>query len=145
MTQRELEELSRQECLDLLEGNQVGRIVYHDDFGPVAEPVNFVIVGESIVLRVEGGSKRRAMGQSMVAFEVDQIDTDNKSGWSVIARGVGQELDIDELPALIHELRQKGLEAPLPWASGIHNVWLQIPMQTLSGRRLGRESSPIVF
>ena len=145
MTQRELEELSRQECFDLLGQEKVGRLVYADDLGPVAEPVNYVVAGETIVLRVEGGSKRQAAAQAVLAFEVDHIDPDHKSGWSIIIRGPGQEVPFDDVPALVHELRQMGVDPPQPWAAGIHKVWLQITINSLSGRRLGPESSPLVF
>ena len=84
MTQRELEELSRQECFDLLRKEKVGRLVYIDDLGPVAEPVNYAVAGETIVLRVEGGGKRQAAAQAVLAFEVDHIDPEHKSGWSII-------------------------------------------------------------
>jgi uncharacterized protein len=143
MTQRELEELSRQECFELLRQEKVGRLVYIDDLGPIAEPVNYAVAGETIVLRVEGGGKRQAAAQGVLAFEVDRLDPDHKSGWSVIMRGPGREVPLDDVPALVHELRQMGVDPPLPWASGIHKVWLRITISSLSGRRLGRETSPL--
>jgi uncharacterized protein len=145
VSQKELETLSPRECLELLAQHSVGRLVYQDEMGPVAEPVNYAIVGEDIVLRVEGGRKRQAVTQPLIAFEVDEIDADHKTGWSVIARGVGHELPIDDAAAVLHELRQAGVDPPLPWASGIHNVWLRIAINTLSGRRLEHEASPLVF
>lgn len=145
MTQRELEELSRQECFELLRQEKVGRLVYIDDLGPIAEPVNYAVAGETIVLRVEGGGKRQAASQGVLAFEVDRLDPDHKSGWSVIMRGPGREVPLDDVPALVHELRQMGVDPPLPWASGIHKVWLRITISSLSGRRLGRETSPLGF
>lgn len=145
MKQRELEELSRQQCLDLLAHETVGRLVYIDELGPVAEPVNYAIAGETIVVRVEGGSKREAVTQELLAFEVDHFDTDDNSGWSVVVRGPGREIPLEDVPALLHELRQTGVDPPLPWPSGIHKVWLRITVKSLSGRRLGQESSPLVF
>jgi uncharacterized protein len=145
MIQRELEELSRQECFELLRREQVGRLVYMDDLGPVAEPVNYAVVGETVVLRVEGGPKRQAAAQPVLAFEVDHINSDHRSGWSIIIRGPGQEVPLDDVPALVHDLRRMGVDPPQPWAAGIHKVWLQITINSLSGRRLGPESSSVVF
>jgi nitroimidazol reductase NimA-like FMN-containing flavoprotein (pyridoxamine 5'-phosphate oxidase superfamily) len=145
MTQRELEEMSRQECFELLVQEKVGRLVYVDDLGPVAEPVNYALVGETIVLRVEGGSKRQAMTEALLAFEVDHIDADQKSGWSIIIRGPGTEVPFDDVPALVHEFHEMGVDPPSPWPSGIHKVWLRIRIKRLSGRKLGRESSPLIF
>ena len=76
MTQRELEHLSPDKCFELLAGARVGRLVYLDDLGPLAVPVNFALAGHDIVLRVEGGAKQAAMQQPMLAFEVDHVDED---------------------------------------------------------------------
>ncbi|WP_308124042.1 pyridoxamine 5'-phosphate oxidase family protein [Mycolicibacterium xanthum] len=141
MTQRELEDLSPDECLRLLTAAKVGRLVYQDDLGPLAVPVNYAIADKDIVLRVEGGAKRAAMQQPMLAFEVDHVDEEQKSGWSVLVRGVGAEVDPERVPAL---LRAMDGHFPTPWAVGIHNVWLKIVPHTVTGRRLGAErSSPM--
>jgi len=134
MTQRELEEISAEECQALLATARIGRLVYSDDLGPVAVPVNYAMAGVRIVIRVGGGTKRRAMEQPMLAFEVDYVDEVERSGWSVIARGTGQEVPPDQVPDL---LRVLGRDFPAPWASGVHNVWLMITPQILTGRRLG--------
>jgi uncharacterized protein len=136
MVQRELEVLSPDECFRLLGAASVGRLVYHDDLGPLAVPVNYGMAGQDIVLRVEGGAKRAAMQQPMLAFEVDHVDEDGKSGWSVLVRGAGAEVDPERVPAL---LRTMDGHFPTPWASGIHNVWLQIVPHNVTGRRLGAE------
>jgi uncharacterized protein len=136
MAQRELEEISADECLALLGTGRIGRLVYSDDLGPVAVPVNYAMAGHRIVIRVGGGAKRRAMEQPLLAFEVDHIDDAEQAGWSVIARGAGQEVPADQVPSLLHIL---GRDFPAPWASGVHNVWLVITPQILTGRRLGAQ------
>jgi hypothetical protein len=136
MTQRELEDLSPDECFRLLAAACVGRLVYQDDLGPAAVPVNYTMAGHDIVFRVEGGAKRAAMQQPVLAFEVDHIDEDQESGWSVLVRGVGAEVDLERVPALL-----RAMDGPVstPWAVGIHNVWLQIVPHAVTGRRLGAE------
>jgi nitroimidazol reductase NimA-like FMN-containing flavoprotein (pyridoxamine 5'-phosphate oxidase superfamily) len=136
MAQRELEDLSPDECFRLLAAARVGRLVYHDDLGPLAVPVNYAMAGRDIVFRVEGGAKQAAMQQPMLAFEVDHVDEDEKSAWSVLVRGAGAEVDPERVPAL---LRAMDGHFPKPWAAGIHNVWLQIVPQTVTGRRLSAE------
>jgi len=133
VAQRHLEELSRRECLALLDQAQVGRIVYHDDVGPAAVPVNYAMADDEIVFRVEGGVKRLAMAQPVLAFEVDHIEEDQRSGWSVLARGVGEEVEIELVPDLLREMHG---HIPTPWADGVHNVWLRLTPHTLTGRRL---------
>jgi len=133
MTGRQLEELSRDECFSLLEQAGVGRLVYQDDVGPAAVPVNFALAGTTIIIRIEGGVKRLAMTQPVLGFEVDHIEDDRHSGWSVLARGPGQEVEPERVPDLLREMEG---HFPTPWAEGVHNIWLQISPQTVTGRRL---------
>jgi nitroimidazol reductase NimA-like FMN-containing flavoprotein (pyridoxamine 5'-phosphate oxidase superfamily) len=141
VTQRELEDLSPEECFQLLARSHVGRLVYHDELGPIAVPVNYALAGRELVFRVEGGAKRAAMEESTLAFEVDHIDESDRSGWSVLVRGSGTEIDIDQVPALLHTLQR---DFPTPWAFGVHNVWLRMTPRVVSGRRLGAlKSAPI--
>ena len=63
MAQREVETLSPEECFALLGQTSIGRLVYQDEEGPVAVPVNFALAEGDIVIRVEGGIKRAAMSQ----------------------------------------------------------------------------------
>jgi nitroimidazol reductase NimA-like FMN-containing flavoprotein (pyridoxamine 5'-phosphate oxidase superfamily) len=101
--------------------------------GPVAVPVNYALAGSDIGFRVAGGTKQAAVSQPLLTFEVDHIDDDERSAWSVLARGKGHEVEIEDVSAL---LRQIEGPPPQPWAGGVHNVWLQITPQTLTGRRL---------
>ena len=142
MTQRELEELSKEECFELLASGRVGRLVYVDEKGPIAIPVNYAMAGVDIVFRVERGTKRAALEQPVVAFEVDQIDAGAGSAWSVIVRGAASEVEMDRVPEL---LRRMGGHPPAPWAAGIHNVWLRVVASDVTGRRLGAPASPRVF
>lgn len=138
MTQRELEDLSADECFRLLAAARVGRLVYNDELGPLAVPVNYALAGRDIVFRVEGGAKQAAMQQPTLAFEVDHVDEEREFGWSVLVRGAGAEVDMDRVPAL---LRTMDGHFPTPWAAGVHNVWLRIVPNTVTGRRLGAQRS----
>jgi uncharacterized protein len=142
VSQRAFEELSEEECFKLLGGEQVGRFVYQDEIGPIAVPVNFALSGRNIVFRVEGGSKKLAMDQPVLAFEVDHIDEEDRRGWSVIARGHGQEVAIDDVPELLRHIEGR---PPTPWALGVHNVWLQLVTTSVTGRRLAGEWTSPVF
>jgi uncharacterized protein len=137
MTQRKLEDLPPDECYALLRTARVGRLVYDDGAGPVAEPVNYAVAGTDIVFRIEGGAKRDAVRQPNVAFEVDHVDDDMAGGWSVIARGTGREVPLEEVSDVLRRIEGA---PPVPWALGVHNVWLQLHPTTVSGRRLGAAS-----
>ena len=133
MTRRALEDLSSDECFTLLGQETVGRLVYVDDLGPAAVPVDYALAGHGIVFRSEDGSKIRASREHDVAFEVDHIDRASRSGWSVLVRGTSEEVEFEHL----HELlgRIDGY-VPLPWKKGIHKIWVVITPKTVTGRRL---------
>lgn len=142
MSQRSLVELSREDCFGLLSRERVGRLAYCDAMGPVAIPVNFALAGEDIVVRVEPDNTALASDPVMVAFEADHVDDESESGWSVVVRGRIGTVAIDDVPALLHELRTG---PPHPWAGGVHNVWLRIRPEVVTGRKLGEYSAPLVM
>ena len=54
---QELEVLNRRQCLDLLQGVRVGRLVFTEDALPAVQPVNFRLWRDDVVIRVAGGAK----------------------------------------------------------------------------------------
>jgi nitroimidazol reductase NimA-like FMN-containing flavoprotein (pyridoxamine 5'-phosphate oxidase superfamily) len=142
MVQRRVEELTRDECFDSLNEKPVGRIVFVDDQGPGALPINYGVAGEEIVFRVELDSYLHHLLGGKVAFEVDHIETDEGTGWSVLIRGTLREIELEQVPDLLHRL---GDSIPKPWASGIHNTWLAITAETVTGRRLAMPIQPSGF
>jgi nitroimidazol reductase NimA-like FMN-containing flavoprotein (pyridoxamine 5'-phosphate oxidase superfamily) len=91
MAQRVLEEIPVHEGWNLLRAERVGHVIYHDESGPIAVPLNYAVLRDSIAFRVAGGTKRHAISQPRLGFEVDHIDGDARSGWSVIVLGTGRE------------------------------------------------------
>ncbi len=142
MTQRELEHLSEEESLALLASMTVGRLVYVDDVGPTAVPVNYALAGRDVIIRVEGGAKQAAMRQPVLTFEVDHIDEESRSGWSVVVRGTGREVEVGGVAPLLRRMEGR---FPAPWALGVHNVWLRISTRTVTGRRLAAERTASLF
>ena len=134
MPKRALEDLSWDECFTLLGQETVGRVVYVDDLGPAAVPVNYAVSGHDIVIRSEEGSKVRGLRGHPVAFEVDHIDEASRSGWSVLVRGTSEEVEIDRVPELLRRIGGDGV--PVPWKKGIHKIWVVITPKTVTGRRL---------
>ena len=133
MTQREIEDLAEAECFRLIRQQTVGRFVFQEADGPAAVPVNYGVAGEQVVFRVESRSHLRDMLEGPVAFEVDHAETDTGAGWSVLIRGTGQEVEMDHVPELLHQM---GDAIPHPWAEGVHNTWVTITPRKVTGRRL---------
>lgn len=142
MTQRKVESLSRAECFELIRGEVIGRFVFQDADGPAAVPVNFGLAEEEIIFRTEQASHLREVLSRPVAFEVDLSDPNTGSGWSVLVRGVGREVELDRLPNVLR-LAHKTL--PHPWVEGIHNVWVSISPLRVTGRRLKSPYMPALF
>jgi len=133
MTQRVIEDLPEAQCFELIRQGGVGRFVYQESGGPAAVPVNFGLAGEQVVFRVEQRSHLRDMLQGPVAFEVDHTEPESGAGWSVLIRGTGEEVGMEQVPGLLHQM---GSAFPHPWAEGVHNVWVAITARKVTGRRL---------
>lgn len=81
------------------------------------------------------GSKFHALLRSAdAAFEIDGIDETSRTGWSVIVRGVTDEVTD---PSEVRRLDGLGLE---PWAPGPKAHWVHIRAWTSLGPadRVGR-------
>jgi nitroimidazol reductase NimA-like FMN-containing flavoprotein (pyridoxamine 5'-phosphate oxidase superfamily) len=126
----ELWALDRSACMMLLRTQPIGRLVVAGT-DPRVVPVNFVVVDDTIVLRVEAGSAVEAACGEDVMFEVDMFDERTHSGWSVLARG--RMAVADEVPD----------HALVPWAPGQRDLWMLVTVQTVTGRMLrGAVESP---
>ncbi len=126
-------EISYEECRDLLQERQGGRIAVSTPDGPHIVPLNYTVVGDSIVVRTTPFSVVATYGRNAkVAFEIDQFDDARQLGWSVVARGRG---DVVTDPGEISEIRR--VCAPHPWADGARNLYFRIRWSELTGRRLG--------
>jgi nitroimidazol reductase NimA-like FMN-containing flavoprotein (pyridoxamine 5'-phosphate oxidase superfamily) len=131
---RGLEELSSDECLRLLASVPVGRVGITIDALPAVLPVNFVVHDGVVLFRTVPGTKLDvATAGAVVAFEADSYGSDGApAGWSVLVRGVAQEVtDPDELAAA----RALPLES---WAwDGIADRFVKIEPTLVTGRRIG--------
>jgi nitroimidazol reductase NimA-like FMN-containing flavoprotein (pyridoxamine 5'-phosphate oxidase superfamily) len=128
---KEGRELSLADCLDLLDAHQVGRIGILTDAGPVIVPVNYRLVRDAdlrwIAFRTRlGGILDRT--SLHVAFEIDQIDDANRTGWSVLVRGTLQHVDPDAADF-------RGRFDSEPWVVE-REAWMIIQPYTIEGRRL---------
>jgi hypothetical protein len=64
-----------------------------------------------------------------VGFEVDDLDQQEQTGWSVVLRGRAQAVAQPE--DLVRLWTIHGL---VPWASGVRNLFIRIEPQRVSGR-----------
>ena len=127
---QELDVLNRRQCLDLLQGVRVGRLVFTEDALPAVHPVNFRLWRDDVVIRVAGGAKLAAAVHNLVvAFEADELDPDLRTGWSVMVVGHAQPItDVDELVELSGTFLQ-------PWVDGRRDHFMRIRTEKMTGRR----------
>ena len=131
------QELTKGECFGLLAREQLGRVTFVDDRGPMVLPVNFVLDRQMVVFRTGDGAKLDvARDGGRVAFEVDGTDAATHTGWSVVLRGEAVEVTD---PAELARLRGLPLD---PWAPGTKNRYVRILPAALTGRRISVPSGP---
>lgn len=109
----------------------IGRVVFADARGPVALPVNFRMLGDSIVFRTDATTSI-AQGSSgrRISFEVDQIDDTFSTGWSVLVSGLAHRV---EEPSEVEAIRALDLVA---WAGGPREAFFRLEPDTITGRQL---------
>ena len=91
--------LTRDECLARLASHSIGRIAVTSKALPAIIPVNYALTGRTtIVFRTaHGGMLANATDNTVVAFEVDELARDGRSGWSVLVVGVAHHVEGSDL------------------------------------------------
>jgi uncharacterized protein len=130
----EFQHMARSDCLRLLASHRFGRIAFSvNGQAPAIRPINYLFdePSQSIVFRTAYGSKLQGvLGSRKAAFEIDGLDQQTRTGWSVIVNGTAEEI--------VNPIELRRLErAPLdPWVPGDKPHWIRIRAWTVSGRRL---------
>ena len=130
---RQMLELTRAECWQLLAGVSLGRVVFTMHALPAIRPVNHLVDGERIIVRSHLGATIAARTGSgdgtVVCYEADDLDPVRHTGWSVIATGMAR---LVREPAVIARYEQL-LE---PWVQGQMDYVIAIEPQMITGIRL---------
>ena len=130
----QLDELSRHQCLEILERHSVGRVALCTSMGPRIVPVNYTLHDGDLVFRTAPYSELGTYGRGHeVAFEVDEVDADECIGCSTVVRGHAEMVEeYDDVRAL------KKHDDPPIWAEGRRDMYMRLPLRDVSGRRLWR-------
>ena len=136
-----VDELSEDECRILISPGGVGRIAYLGRFGLTVLPVNYQVFEDTIVFRTALDSP---MGEDLrsgianaeykVAFEIDELDNSERTGWSVLLQGAAHHVDTDTEHGSV---RASGVE---PWAGGTKEHYIRIVPSRITGRRIRQVS-----
>jgi hypothetical protein len=126
-------ELLYWESVELLRASKVGRLCILEAEYPVAVPVNYRLVdsdaSHAIVVRT-APTTMLARYEGPASLEVDEIDLDGGTAWSVIARG--------RLHRLVGE---HSLPDPEPIISIDRLQWMMLSITAVSGRRFTVQSA----
>jgi nitroimidazol reductase NimA-like FMN-containing flavoprotein (pyridoxamine 5'-phosphate oxidase superfamily) len=128
-----LDELSPEECWRLVATQPVGRVAVIVGHYPVVFPVNFAVDDKTILYRTGVGTKLHSIHRSNVTFEVDAIDPVHHTGWSVMIKGVAQELSRARDRAAVSRAEFGGAT---PWAPGDRAHLIRIIADQITGRRI---------
>lgn len=131
-------DLDLEACEALLRAGSTGRVAVSTPDGPHIVPVNYLVVGRSLIFRTTAYSLLGTYARnSLLAMEIDHAEDEDRS-WSVLVRGRCQFVDdpreIEQMQAA-RELRA--------WAAGSRNLFLRLPWTELSGRQLGPGWTPV--
>jgi uncharacterized protein len=128
-------ELSEDECKELLAQHTAGRIGFLAPDGPQILPVSYQFRNGSVIFRTSpAGPLSGLIRRTSVAFEIDSIDEQNKSGWSVLVLGFAEAMAHNYLLSAAWET------GPVPWADGTRNLFIEIKPRKISGRAVRSRS-----
>lgn len=121
-----LVDLAEDECWQLLRSRPVGRLAWMGSAGVTVIPMNYTVEDGAVWLRTAAyGAAAQECHERDVAFEVDEIDPETRSGWSVLVRGRSH-----------YEAGAGATPGPEPWAPGIRQLRMWIDVSSISGRRI---------
>ena len=130
MAATQLVDLSEPRCWELSATQSVGRLAVSINGAPDVFPVNFAVDDGRLLIRTAPGTKLAAAIGRMVAFEVDVLDPQRRTGWSVVFRGPASE------PRHIEDYLQASDLTENCWASGPKDRFIVIEPTSVEGRAL---------
>jgi uncharacterized protein len=126
--------LDRDEAIALLGTRRVCRVVFTVDALPAVLPVNYAVDAGHIVLSTSVGSRlASAADGGVLAVQVDDLDSETRTGWSIVVTGVAEVLpDGAEWQRLRKLLDQ--------WVPERDDIGIRLPMTVITGRRILTET-----
>lgn len=127
-------ELDYDTSVSLLSGENIGRVALCTPAGPRILPVSYSLVDDSVIFRTAPYSVLGTYAwNSQLAFEVDVLESETGTGWSVVAIGHGVMLeDLKELATI------RTFWDTHPGSEGQRYLYVRLRWTELTGRRFGQ-------
>jgi nitroimidazol reductase NimA-like FMN-containing flavoprotein (pyridoxamine 5'-phosphate oxidase superfamily) len=125
--------LGSDECLRRLGESSLGRLAVIIDGHPEIFPVVYAFDADSASIlfpTVEGTKLHGALTWPSVAFEIDALDADGESGWSVVVRGRAELVTDADERARLQSIRT------VAWRTEPGVQWVRITAEVVTGRRI---------
>jgi uncharacterized protein len=133
-SERHFEAIGREQCLDLVESNHLGRVAWQAADLPQILPVTYAMYQGLVYFRTTPDGILSELAQpTRVALEVDELDQQTRSGWSIVLHG--RTSAVSEPDALADLWAADSL---VPWASGNRTLFICIRPDRVSGRVVRR-------
>jgi nitroimidazol reductase NimA-like FMN-containing flavoprotein (pyridoxamine 5'-phosphate oxidase superfamily) len=135
-SERYFEPIGRQQCFELIESHHLGRIAWQAADLPQILPITYAMHQGSVYFRtLPDGILAELAQPTSVALEVDELDQQTRSGWSIVLHGRTSAVrEPDELTGLWAS------DSLVPWASGNRTLFIRIQPERVAGRVVRRSA-----
>ena len=135
-SERRFDAIGREQCLDLLRANHLGRVAWQAADLPQILPVTYAMHQGSVYFRTTPDGILSELAQpTRVALEVDELDQQTRSGWSIVLQG--RTSAVTE-PDAVADLW--AADSLVPWAAGNRTLFICIRPDRVSGRVVRRST-----
>jgi nitroimidazol reductase NimA-like FMN-containing flavoprotein (pyridoxamine 5'-phosphate oxidase superfamily) len=121
--------LTAYDCWGLLETEEIARIAWAGPDGVAIVPVNYIVADGALWFRTQPYT---ALGRhcdgGRVAVEVDHLDRESRSAWSVVVTGRTESVNAAEVPDQVMEMRV--------WPAGPRSLFVRVEPIEVTGRRV---------
>jgi len=134
--ERLLNVLDEAESRRLLATACMGRVAFTEGAMPTIQPASFAVSGNDVLIPTGLGSKMAAGSRGAVlAFEVDDYDLTERTGWNVTVIGPSRLISD---PTKVTALDALGV---LPWAPATTHCYIALHMAVVRGRSISSPGS----
>jgi nitroimidazol reductase NimA-like FMN-containing flavoprotein (pyridoxamine 5'-phosphate oxidase superfamily) len=133
-SERRFDAIGPRQCLELIASQHVGRVAWQAADLPQILPVTYTMHDGSAYFRTSPhGILAELARPTSVAFEVEELDQQTRSGWCIVLHGLASAVSEPDGVADLW-----ATDSLVPWASENRTLFIRIRPERVSGRVLRR-------